>query len=332
MKALTPTLQTLFAELMQQLDGAPRHGTLYVKQRDGIGYQYAKIPVGSTRVDVFLGRVGDPETDAAADAIRRGMDLARGRRRLVSMLKTEGLAAPYRVLGCTLDAIAQAGLFKAGAVLVGTAAYMMSEPLVGHFLPRPTLMTGDMDLATADLALMAEPPERFDAILRRGDPSFTPVMQLDPRKPPSRFISAEGFQVDLITPTRRKGDTNPMPMAALEAGAAPLQHIDWLIEEPVMAVALWGAGIRVPIPQPARFALHKLILAQKRSAASRAKRQKDLAQADALIDALLINDPFALEDAFDEARTKGKKGWAEPIARSLAELKRQPDGRKPEAI
>lgn len=331
MKALTLTLQTLFAELAQQLDGAPRYGTLYMKQRDGLAYQYAKVPVGGSRVDIFLGKVGDPKTDAEAEAMRRGMELARGRRRLVSMLKKEGLAAPYRVLGCALDAVAQAGLFKGGAVLVGTAAYMMSEPLVGHFLPSPSLMTGDMDLATADLALMAEPPERFEAILQRADQSFQPVMQLNPRKPPSRFINAEGFQVDLITPTRRKKDTNPMPMTALEAGAAPLQHVDWLIEAPVTAVALWGAGIQVPVPQPARFAIHKLILAQKRNAGARAKRQKDLAQADALIEALLVNDPFALEDAFDEARAKGKKGWAEPIDRSLAELKRQPDGRKKNA-
>lgn len=331
MRKLTPALQTLFAELAQQLDAAPRYGTLYLKRRGDKTYQNAKVPVGSSRVDIFLGKVGDPRTDAEAEALRRGMNLARGRRRLVSMLKKEGLGAPNRVLGSTLDAVAQAGLFKAGAVLVGTAAYMMSEPLVGHFLPRPTLMTGDMDLATADLALKAEPPERFDAILRRGDPSFAPVMQLNPRELPSRFINAEGFQVDLITPIRRKGDSNPMPMAALEAGAAPLQHIDWLIEAPVTAVALWGAGILVPVPQPARFAIHKLILAQKRNAGTRAKRQKDLAQADALIEALLVDDPFALEDALDEARAKGKKGWAEPLDRSLAELKRQPDGRKQDA-
>ena len=327
MRALTPTLQTVFAELMQQLDGAPRHGTPYVKHRDGIAYQYAKVPIGSTRLDVFLGKVGDPETEAKAASMRRGMDLARGRRRLVSMLKREGLGAPYQVLGCTLDAVAQAGLFKNGAVLVGTAAYMMSEPLVGHFLPRPTLMTGDMDLATADLALTAEPPERFEAILQRGDTSFAPVMQLDPRQPASRFINDRGFQVDLITPTRRKEDANPMPMTGLEAGATPLQHVDWLIEEPVTAVALWGAGIQVPVPQPARFALHKLILAQKRGATARGKRRKDLDQADALIEALLASDPFALEDAFEEARARGRKGWAEPIDRSLAELKRAPDGR-----
>jgi hypothetical protein len=253
------------------------------------------------------------------------MTLARDRRRLVAILKREGLSGSDRILGSTLDAIAQAGLFEAGAVLVGTAAYGVSEPLVGHFLPRPTLMTGDVDLAAADLALGAEPPEPFETILRRADPTFAPIMQLDPRKPPSRFGTARGFLVDLITPTRRRNDRNPVPMAALEAGAAPLHYIDWLIEEPVTAAALWGAGIIVRVPQPARFAIHKLILAQKRHSPSRAKRQKDLAQADALIEALLANDPFVLEDALESARSRGKKGWAEPIARSLAELKRRSD-------
>jgi hypothetical protein len=322
MKPLTPTLQTLFAELAQQVRSAPRAGTVYVKERDGTQYYYAKLPVGSDRIDVFVGKAGDPTAEADVKALRRGMDLAKERRKLVSILKHEGLAAPYKILGATLDAIAHSGLFASGAVLIGTAAYMMSEPLVGHFLPAPTLMTGDLDLATANLALAAEPPERFETILKRGDPTFEPVMQIDPRKPASRFSTAQGFQVDLITPTRQRGDSNPMPMRALDAGAAPLQYLDWLISEPVTTVALWGSGVTINVPQPARFAVHKLILAQKRDLGTRPKRQKDLAQADALIEALLANDPFALQDALDDARQKGQKGWADPVHRSLAELGR----------
>jgi hypothetical protein len=111
-------------------------------------------------------------------------------------------------------------------------------------------------------------------------------------------------------------------MKGLEAGAAPLQHIDWLISEPVRTVALWGAGVPINVPQPARFAVHKLILAQKRHAGMRVKRQKDLAQADALIEALLVNDPYALQDAMDDARAQGRNGWSVPIERSLAELGR----------
>ena len=322
MKKLPHTLLTLSAELTQQVIGAPRGASLYERERDGIRYHYAKVPVGSDRLDVFIGKVGDPEAEREASELRRAMEIARGRRKLVSILRREGLAAPYKTIGATLDSLEYSGLFKAGAVLVGTAAYMMSEPLVGHFLPRPTLMTGDPDPAAADLALTAEPPETLEAILKRADPTFEPVIQLDPRRPASRFRTADGFYVDLVTPVRRRSDSNPVSVRALGAGAAPLQHIDWLIADPVTTVALWGAGVAINVPQPARFAVHKLILAQRRRDGMRLKRQKDLAQADAMIEALLGSDRFALEDALEDARARGLRGWAQPIDRSLTELGR----------
>ncbi|HEY1607319.1 MAG TPA: GSU2403 family nucleotidyltransferase fold protein [Allosphingosinicella sp.] len=317
---LTRTLQTIFADLVEQVETAPVAGTMYTRRRGGIPYLYAKLPVGAERIDLFLGRAGDAEAIARADDLRRGMALARRRRRTVSMLRREGFAGPDRILGTILDSVAHAGLFRRNAVLVGTAAYRMSEALAGAFLPAPTLMTGDLDLATADLALAAEPPESFEAILRRADPSFRPVMPLDPRRPASRFHNADGFLVDLITPVRRRTDPNPMPLPALDAGAVPLQQLDWLIEGPVRTIALWGAGIAINVPRPARYAVHKLMLAQRRDTGSRVKRAKDLAQAQALVAALTAQDPFALEDALDDARKRGRKGWSEPIARSLAEI------------
>jgi hypothetical protein len=114
-----------------------------------------------------------------------------------------------------------------------------------------------------------------------------------------------------------------MAMEELDAGAAPLQYMDWLIAEPVPTVALWGSGVSINIPQPARFAVHKLILAQKRDIGSRLKRQKDLAQADALIEAIQSHDPFDLHDALVGAAARGRNGWREPILRSLTELKRE---------
>lgn len=197
---------------------------------------------------------------------------------------------------------------------------MLYEPLVGHRLPVPTLMTGDRDLATASLALTAEPPETMETILRRADDSFTSIPQLDPRAPPSRFRNKEGFLVDLIAPTRSRSDKNPVPLPALDAGAAPLQHLAWLIEDPVPAVVLWGAGILVNVPQPARFAVHKLILAQRRDPANRMKRTKDLDQAKAIMTALETHDRYALEDALADARDRGRDGWAKPIDRSLKEI------------
>lgn len=317
---LSPTLRTLYAELVQQAETAPPAGTLYRRARDGIEYYYAKVPVGTDRVDSFVGRVGDPAAEAQAEKLARGMDQARERRRAVAMLKSAGLAAPDRTLGAAMDALAYAGLFRNGAVLVGTAAYLLSEPQVGRRLPAPTLMTGDLDLATVGVALTAEPPAAMKDILRRADRTFEPVMQLDPRLPASRFRNADGYLVDLVIPARRRGQANPVRLRALDAGAAPLQHLAWLIEAPVTAAALWGAGVIVKIPQPARLAVHKLILAQRRGPADRIKRAKDLAQGGALMSALQAHDPFALEDALEDARAQGKSGWSVPIDRSLAEL------------
>jgi len=320
---LTPTEQTLFAELVQQVTTAPVAGSVYARERDGIEYYYAKIQVGVERTDTFIGKIGDPQAESRVESLKRGMRLAQERRRLVSMLRRTGLATPPRTVGATLDALAHAGLFKSGAVLVGTTAYMMSEPLVGRTLPAPTLMTGDLDLVTTNLALQSEPPERLEAILKRGDPTFEPVLQIDPRQPSSRFRTADGFLLDLITPIRRRSDKTPMPLDSLDAGAAPLQNIDWLIANPVLTVALWGSGVAVNVPQPARFAAQKLILAQKRDAGSRMKRQKDLLQANALIDALLANDPYSLIDTLVDACGQGSKGWAQPLERSLKELARK---------
>jgi len=317
---IPPSVQTLFADLVQQVATAPPAGSIYRRSRDGIDYIYAKVPVGNDRIDTFVGKATDSEAVSQAELLQTGMALAADRRRIVTMLRRHGLAGPNRTLGAALDALAHAGLFRDGAVLIGTAAYLVSEALVGSRLPAPTLMTGDLDLATASLALSADPPARLEDILKRADPTFTSVMQLDPRQPPSHFRNAQGYLVDLVTPMLRRDDRNLMPLAALQAGAAPFQHLAWLIEQPADTVALWGAGIPINVPQPARFAVHKLILAQRRDGANRLKRSKDLAQAKALIEVLLQHDRFALTDALADARGRGRDGWTIPIERSLIEL------------
>lgn len=327
MKAIPPTLRTVFADLEQRARNAPLAGSIYERERDGLPYTYAKIPVGSVRVDAFIGKSSDPLTQQQAEELRQGMELRRQNRKTVSLLRSAGFATFHPALGAILDTLAHSRLFHEGAVLIGTAAYTASEAHAGAFLPEPTIMTGDLDLATADLALSADPPEPMLTILQRADPTFAPVMQIDPRKPASRFRSGAQYYVDIVTPTRRGTDANPVALKKLAAGAAPLQHIDWLIENPVSTVALWDHGVPVNIPQPARMAVHKLILAQSRPPADRLKREKDLRQADALLTALYSSDPFGLEGTLADARSRGKRGWADRIDRSLIEIQNRADSR-----
>ena len=322
MAELSHAVRTIFAELLEQLATAPPAGSVYVRPRDGIDYLYARVRVGAGRSDRFLGRASDPTAIQSADRYRRGAKLAAQRRKTITLLTRSGLGAQSGQLGTILDALAAAGLFKKGAVVIGTAAYQMSEALVGSTLPAPTMMTEDLDVATANLTISAEPEEPLVAILRKADPSFWEIPQLDMRAPASRFSTEKGFKVDVVTPLRHRDDRNPLRLRALQAGAAPLQYLAWLIKDSVPSVALWGDGVPVLVPQPARFAVHKLILAQKRNPGTFVKRHKDLQQATALITALETENPFALEDAFADARARGKRGWAEPIARSLQEIGR----------
>jgi hypothetical protein len=128
-------LQTLYADLAQQVHAVTvRPGSTYRRMLRGTEYLYAKVPVGQERVDVFLGRADDPDSVAKAEAIADEARRAAERRETIRMLRSRGIPGPAPELGRVLDALAYAGLFTRGAVLVGTAAYQCYAPLVAHKL------------------------------------------------------------------------------------------------------------------------------------------------------------------------------------------------------
>jgi len=322
MKKVSLALSTLYSDLTQRVHFRPvRPGSIFTMKVRGREYIYVKRLVGKLRRNDYVGPVDDTETKTTLKLIKSVQEQAQEDRKTISLLKRAGIPAPTTQLGCVLDALSDAGVFK-DATLIGTAAYQCYSPIVGHALPRPTLMTGDVDLATARLAFTALPQnETILDILRRADPTFMPIPPLsNPTAPSSAFRAANGFMVDLVTQQRTRHDANPLPLKGAGAGATPLQFIRWLITDSIEAVVLYGNGVAVTVPQPARFAVHKLILAQERQANETAKRQKDLLQAEALIEALREADPYALQDALNDSRRQGRR-WARRMERSLDELK-----------
>jgi hypothetical protein len=320
MKKISPTVQTIYAELLQQVFSQElRSGSLYERNLKGNSYTYVKRQVGVTRRDYFIGRTDDAITKQIVANIKMVNSNAVERRKLVAMLKRAGFPNPLGNLTSVIDVLDDAGIMRQ-TVLIGTSAYQCYGPMLGYVLPLASITTQDADVATASLAISAEKEgETLATILLRADSSFRPVPQLDSRKPSSRFISSSGFMVDFLTPQLRRSDKNPMPLTKLDAGATPLQQLDWLINEPINAVMLFGGGLPLRIPEPAKFAIHKLIIAQKRGI-DLAKRTKDLLQAKYLITALRETHPWSLHDAYQEARSFGEQGWRKPISRSLREI------------
>lgn len=139
------------------------------------------------------------------------------------------------------------------------------------------------------------------SILKRADPSFEPRLHRD-HKYPFTFRSDLDFVVDVLTSQGRLDGA--VLVKGLDCGAQPLKYLDYLIEDPIRAVALVGTGVLVKVPQPGRFALHKLIVAQQRSPTN-PKVPKDLAQARELIEALDRRDPGIMQDELESVMGRG---------------------------
>jgi hypothetical protein len=93
----------------------------------------------------------------------------------------------------------------------------------------------------------------------------------------------------------------------LGAYAEPLRFLDFLMKDAQPTVLLAKDGIAANVPDPARFALHKLVISQRRSAAWATKARKDILQAASLIEVLLEDMPGALVAGLDASRTYHEK-------------------------
>jgi hypothetical protein len=141
-------------------------------------------------------------------------------------------------------------------------------------------------------------------ILRGVDKTFREVPHTAGNRYTTSYIGKGGLRVDFVTPNEGPDTDRPQSLPALKTDAQPLRYLDFLIHEPVKAVMLYGSGIFVYVPAPERFAVHKLILALERPPGV-AKREKDVAQAGALIVALAEKRPEDLRLAWEEAYERG---------------------------
>jgi hypothetical protein len=321
MKVLPLNVQTLYADLAQSVTfSTTPPGSVFTQTIRGKPYLYAAEKHGAARISRYLGLAEDPETNERAENIRRAAQDAKNRRTTVSMLKRSGLPAPTIAMGRLLEAIAKAGLFNNGMVLVGTGAYQTYPALVGAMLSAAALTTQDADLAAASLAVATNTEgESLLDVIKRADPTFIPQPSLDPRTPPWRFRSAAGLEIEIVTRHRTRTDEErPVLIPGLRCSAQPLRYLEFLIADPVSVVALYGPGVPVTVPQPARYAVYKLIVAQLRPKTS-AKREKDLVQARELITALDRANPEAVKNTLANARQRGAK-WKAALTRSLREI------------
>lgn len=298
-------------------------GSIEERVRGGRSYLYDRFRLGTEMRSRYLGE-GTPELRARlarAEALKAGAEARRQTMaRLARVLRAEGFIATDRDTGSLLTAFARAGVFRLGGTLVGTAAYALYQGELGvRFDAEELAQTGDIDLASFErlsVALGDRVEEAPGEILRAL--KFDPVPGLQDRQVWKWRQSRGQAMVEFLTPAFGEETVKPLP--ALGVSAQALNYLNYLIAEPIPAMALYRAGVLVQIPRPERFAIHKLIVADRRRAgAEQAKARKDRGQAAFLVAVLAEDRPDDLAGAYAEALARGPR-WRARLAASLERM------------
>jgi hypothetical protein len=318
--------QTAYARLLDTLLSAEAGGafdegvTLTSKRIKGHTYWYAQRYVDGKKVQKYLGRES-PELLQTLERWRRGRETAANRAELVAVARAAGAYTVSAAEGRVLAMLAPA--FQRGAVLVGSHAFAVLGSSLGVRWQDASVRTQDVDLVhDPSIAVVVEPdlePIQLDKALDGAIPLFD---VLNPSSPATTFrVRGEDIEVDLLTPLIGRARNEPVAVPLLRAAATPLRFLDYLIEENQPGAVLGAQGALVRVPRPGRFALHKLLVASRRTpqTGGAAKATKDREQASALVELLDADLPGEIELAWKALEEHGK-AWVTAVRESVGRL------------
>ena len=296
------------AELSRSVANLP--GGFAMKRDGARGYWYyqVKMPNGQPQ-QVYVGPDDEPTRRLMADHADPHKRLAQsGLVRMARAAVAYGCAEIPLKHARVIGRLGDYGFFSAGGILVGTHSFLAYQ---NHFGVRWTAgaFTLDLDFAHAGRNLSIAFPSNLTLDAKPTIDSlnigFIPVQSNTTFKK----LDEPDFDLDFLTTMGRAGD-EPVYLAALNLTLQPLKFMELSLEDPMRATLLTRNGpLVVNLPQPHRFALHKLIVHGERPVAQRVKANKDLAQAGALIDYLLDNDGDELIRTWEDVVGRGP-GWA----------------------
>ena len=331
-------LQTAYSELKRRALEQPRllvgtPGSVDERTVKGRRFYYRQFygPQGKKEAD-YLGPVGQPEGEDAARIVREEIEVANALIKEARELARHGYARLEARAGAILAALANHGLFRAGALLVGSHAY--GGLLADLGVRASAYLTEDVDIARgAPLKIAVPAGTTFETMLADSKVILHPVPSLDRRGHPVSYKvpGADRLRVDLLVPTQGiEVTTRAVP--ELSAHAAALPFLAYLLAEPIDGVILGREGVvPVKLPRPERFAWHKMLVSQLRTG-TREKRAKDIHQAAVLFATMAEDAPDALRQAF-AALPRGSKEKTRAGARQvLGELAAGGHGRAEEVL
>lgn len=312
-------LNALRDETVSELRGAPTR-----VERNGRVYWYDSYRVGTEVKKAYIGEESPQlrqRLDTAAAIKAAAIERRSQRTRLIRILRAEGFLPIDAATGSLVAALAATGVFRLGGTIVGTLAFRLYEGELGvRYRLDDAAQTNDIDIASFERLSLAV-QDRVEESLPRllGDLAFEPVPGLDRHRSWRWRQSHKNLLVEFLTPSFTDTE-DTRPLQALGVHAQSLHYLNFLLAEPIPAALCYRNGVLVQIPRPERFAIHKLIVSdRRREGADSLKSIKDRRQAAFLIEILARDRPDELREAYQDALARGPR-WRERLAAALARM------------
>jgi hypothetical protein len=317
MEYLPESTRLLYTQLLtlclQSAAPSGRGLSFVTKNIRGGKHWYLQFTVGSRKTQHYLG----PDSPDLRALMTKEKALwasasadVRSRESLVSMLISGGAYAASSIDARVFEVLERAGVFLAGGVLVGSHAFALYGNMLGVKWPSEMTRTQDLDIAAhGHLAIgILDRAVNVRQALIDSELGFIEVPALDRKAPSTRFrIKGKQLSVDMLTPLLGRPSRKPIHLAALDTYAEPVRFLDYVLVDAQPAAVVAKAGILVNVPAPARYALHKLVTAERRIPAFQTKTKKDIEQAQELIEVLVHDRPGDLRAAWRAAEKQPSK-------------------------
>lgn len=312
-------MRSLKDSAVSGLRGAPKRKVIGSK-----AYWYDHYRIGTATADRYIGE----DTEELRSRLSRQKALAqsekqagRDRARLMRTLRAEGYLMTDAGTGQIISAMAKTGVFRLGGTLVGTQAFRCYEGELGVRIGfDQAAVTDDIDIASFErLSLVLQ--DSVDNPLAEvfSELKFDPVPALGKGKVWRWQQTARRTLVEFLTPSFSEQE-KIRDLPALGVSAQSLHFLNYLIAEPLQTPLLYRSGVLIQIPRPERYAIHKLIVADRRRGGPDAlKSRKDRTQAAFLISVLANERPEDLAEAYEDALDRGP-AWRSRIAASLSQM------------
>jgi len=332
--------QTILAELLEHMRGteflrsfSDIDGAFTPRQRGELTYWYFRTTggVGSQVKDFYIGP-DDGKTHALMEAYQAGRPAAEAKaeriKRLAAMLRVSGVSLTDRDSTRIIKGFAEAGVFRLGGILIGTHAFRALGNALAVTWPA-ALTTSDVDFGAfarnIDVGILQTPqtmayiPKVVDALGMGFVPNPRRTLKLREERSTSFFIPGTDWKIDLLTAQMGANREEPIAIPRFGIYAQPLTFMDYLLEKSMEAVIIGPTAVLVRVPEPARFAVHKLLVASNRGPQAALKADKDRLQAALLMSCLESEWPGNLTLAAEAALSRGPS-WARRLRQEAERL------------